>query len=75
MWSTYFAKCCLSRNSTWLLKIELTGFWMAQSVKHLTSAQVMIPGVLGSSPVSGSLLGGGGVFFPFAPPHALALSP
>ena len=35
------------------------GTWVAQSVKHLSKAQVMIPGVLGWSPVSsGSLLSG-----------------
>ena len=32
------------------------GTWVAQLVKHLTSAQVMISRFLGSSPMSGSLL-------------------
>ena len=34
------------------------GAWMVQSVKHLTSAQVMISWFVGSSPVSGSVLTG-----------------
>ena len=32
------------------------GAWVAQSVKHLTLAQVMISQFVGSSPVSGSVL-------------------
>ena len=32
------------------------GAWVAQSVKRLTSAQVMISRSVGSSPVSGSVL-------------------
>ena len=32
------------------------GAWVAQSVKHLTSAQVMISQFVSSSPVSGSVL-------------------
>ena len=32
------------------------GTWVAQSVKHLTSAQVMISQSVSSSPVSGSVL-------------------
>ena len=32
------------------------GAWVAQSVKHLTSAQVMISRFMGSSPASGSVL-------------------
>ena len=32
------------------------GAWVAQSVKHLTSAQVMISWFMGSSPVLGSVL-------------------
>ena len=32
------------------------GAWVAQSVEHLTSAQVMISGFEGSSPTSGSVL-------------------
>ena len=34
------------------------GAWVAQSVKHLPSTQVMILGVLGSSPILGSLPSG-----------------
>ena len=32
------------------------GIWVAQSVEHLTSAQVMISQFVSSSPVSGSVL-------------------
>ena len=32
------------------------GTWVAQSVKHLTSAQVMISLLMSSGPVSGSVL-------------------
>ena len=32
------------------------GAWVAQSVRHLTSAQVMISQLVGSSPMSGSML-------------------
>ena len=32
------------------------GIWVAQSVKHLTSVQVMISWFMGSSPASGSVL-------------------
>ena len=38
------------------LKIQVRGTWVAQSVKRLTSAQVMISQLVGSSPVSGSML-------------------
>ena len=48
------------------------GTWVAQLVKHLPLAQVMIPG-LGSSPLSGSLLSGESAF-PSAPPPACALA-
>ena len=34
------------------------GAWVARSVEHLPLAQVMILGVLGSSPTSGSVLSG-----------------
>ena len=36
------------------LKIVLWGAWVAQSVECLTSAQVMIPQFVSSSPASGS---------------------
>ena len=32
------------------------GTWVAQSIKHLTSAQVMISPFVGSGPASGSVL-------------------
>ena len=35
---------------------ENRGAWVAQSVKHPTSAQVMISQSMGSSPASGSVL-------------------
>ena len=34
----------------------MMGAWVAQSVKHPTSAQVVISQLVGSSPVSGSML-------------------
>ena len=37
-------------------KVAYWSAWVAQLVECLPSAQVMIPGVLGSSPASGSLL-------------------
>ena len=39
-----------------VLKLRDGGTWVAQSVKHLTSAQVMISQFVSSSPVSGSVL-------------------
>ena len=36
--------------------VHLRGSWVAQSVRHLTSAQVMISRFVSSSPVSGSKL-------------------
>ena len=38
-------------------KLIFRGPWVAQLVKHLPSAQVVITGGLGSSPTSGSLFG------------------
>ena len=35
---------------------DFGGAWVAQSVKHPTSAQVMISQLVGSSPASGSVL-------------------
>ena len=46
-------------EETFGANIKLTGFrgaWVAQSVKRLTSAQVMISQSASSSPVSGSVL-------------------
>ena len=41
----------------WLLKtFESWGAWVAQSVKHLTSAQVVISQFMSLSPASGSVL-------------------
>ena len=39
-----------------LEKKKVWGAWVAQSVKHLTSAQVMISQLVGSSPTLGSVL-------------------
>ena len=39
-----------------ILKIQLWGAWVAQSVKHPTSAQVLISRFMSSSPTSGSVL-------------------
>ena len=39
-----------------LKRRKFWGAWVAQSVKHLTSAQVMISWVVGSSSASGSVL-------------------
>ena len=36
--------------------VNFRGTWVAQSVKHPTSAQVMISRFMGSSPTSGSML-------------------
>ena len=36
--------------------MEIWGAWVAQSVNHLTSAQVMISQFVSSSPTSGSVL-------------------
>ena len=45
---------CLLRQQ-WF-KCDYRGAWVAQSVKHLTSAQVTISQSVSSSPVSGSVL-------------------
>ena len=39
-----------------ILKYLLRGVWVAQSVKRLTSAQVMVSRSVSSSPTSGSVL-------------------
>ena len=44
------------------LKSKPWGAWVAQLVKHLPSAQILIPGVLGLSPTWRSLLRRGGCF-------------
>ena len=38
------------------IKTTVRGAWVAQLVKHLTAAQVMVPWFVSSSPVLGSLL-------------------
>ena len=49
-------------HDTYLIKVKLENThnaqdtWVAQSVKHLTSAQVMISQFVSSSPTSGSVL-------------------
>ena len=40
----------------WTLRDKTRGAWVAQLVKHLTSAQVMISQFMGSSPTSGFVL-------------------
>ena len=47
--------------------------WVAQLVKHLTSAQVMISQFMGSSPESGSLLSGQSLLQILCPPLSLPL--
>ena len=73
--------CCLLESRVkFVIKTMILGAWVTQSVKHLPSAQVMTPGVLGWSPASGSLLSGESAS-PSTPPllmhqraHALSLS-
>ena len=48
------AKCASSGAR--LLRFQSSGHWVAQLVRHLTSAQVMILQSVSSSPVSGSVL-------------------
>ena len=59
-----------------LLKSSCRGPWVALSAKRLPSTQVMIYGVLGSSPESGSLLSGELLLLPLPapPPHGLSLA-
>ena len=57
MGADYTGAFTLENSSNWIFKILLDrGAWVAQSVKHLTSAQVMIMQSLSLSPVSGSVL-------------------
>ena len=55
-----FNSCYEIRPFPWCLSTCLNTFywdtWVAQLVKHLTSAQVMISWFVGSSPMSGSVL-------------------
>ena len=58
-----------------LLKKWRRGAWVAQWVKRLPSAEVMISGVLGSSPTLGSLLREESASpSPSSSAHALSLS-
>ena len=51
------------------------GAWVAQSVKHLPLAQVIIPGCWDQDPSLGSLLSGESISStPSAPPSICALS-
>ena len=67
-----------------IIKVTFRGIWVAQSVEHLTSAQVTISRFVASSPTSGSVLTAGSpepasdsvspsLSAP-SPAHALALS-
>ena len=71
----YFKNC--SDCWVYVFKMKLRSTWVTQSVKHLPSAQVMIPGSLGSSPAWSSLLSGEYVSSsPFVQPpstHAVSL--
>ena len=58
-----------------VIKLKLTrGAWVAQLVKHLPLAQVMIPGSWNRAPESVSLLSGESASPHSAPPPAPALS-
>ena len=46
----------LNEEIRFLRIVPSRGVWVAQLVKHLTSAQVMISQFMGSSPTSGSVL-------------------
>ena len=53
---TNLAQLSLFKNEICPIKLFSQGAWVAQSVKHPTSAQVMISWFVGSSPTSGSVL-------------------
>ena len=46
----------MCKAKTALKKVKYWGTWVAQLVKHLTSAQVMTSQFMGSIPMSGSVL-------------------
>ena len=46
----------LSSSLAFFKIVSIQGAWVTQSVKHLTSVQVMTSGFVGSNPVSGSVL-------------------
>ena len=50
------ASAASERSLNVSLKCLDSGAWVAQSVKHLTSAQVMSSWLMSSSPMSGSVL-------------------
>ena len=53
----YWQEAKLQINvSSFILKLDFRGAWVAQSVKQLTSAQVMISQSVSSSPTLGSVL-------------------
>ena len=54
---------------------SVRGAWVAQSVKHLTSAQVTISRFMSSSPASGSLLSPQSASDPLSVPFSLCPSP
>ena len=47
---------CTQHGEIYVFKCPFWGAWVAQSVKHLTSAQVMISWFVSSSPTWGSVL-------------------
>ena len=55
-WILYLALYKSSRHEEYLQKAAWWGAWVAQSVGHLTSAQVMISRPGSSNPMSGSVL-------------------
>ena len=73
----------IPRHRTLVNNLIQWGAWVAQSVKSLTSAQVMISQFMSSSPASGSVLtahslepasDSGSPSLSALPPHSLALS-
>ena len=70
----------LFNKTYWIKNCILWGSWVAQSVKHPTSAQVMIPQFVSSRPTSGSVVtaqslepASDSVSPPLSAPHVLAL--
>ena len=55
-WPSCFLLIYFSPASWYSLKVNFGGIWVAQLVKCLSLAQVMISWFLGSSPISGSML-------------------
>ena len=65
--------CCDYAISPSNNKSLFRGAWVAQLVKHLTSAQVMISQLVSSSPESGSLLSAQSLLEIHCPPLSLPL--